>query len=100
MYLTLMGHFGRQTGYPVFRVSVAGADALKADAPGDFLVIGTGDDQPAFEKLGNNLPVSVRGGKVQVKGHRRLLRPSPSRLVEDSVCGAYRFRRPDCIGHP
>jgi len=67
MFLTLMGHFGRQTGYPVFRVTVAGADAMKAGALGDFLILGTGDDQPAFDKLGNSLPVNVRGGQVQVK---------------------------------
>jgi len=67
MFLTLMGHFGRQTGYPVFRVTIAGADAMKAGAQGDFLVLGTGDDQPAFDKLGNALPVNVRAGQVQVK---------------------------------
>ncbi len=67
MYLTLMGHFGRQTGYPVFRVTVAGADAMKSGASTDFLILGTGDDQPAFDKLGNSLPVNVRAGQVQVK---------------------------------
>ena len=67
MFLTLMGHFGRQTGYPVFRVTIAGADAMKAGAQNDFLILGTGDDQPAFDKLGNALPVNVRGGQVQVK---------------------------------
>jgi cellulose synthase (UDP-forming) len=67
MFLTLMGHFGRQTGLPVFRVTVAGSDAMKAGADTDFLVLGTGDDQPGFDKLTANLPVSVRGGQVQVK---------------------------------
>ncbi len=67
LYLTLMGHFGRQTGMPVFRVKVDGSDAMKPGATGDFLVLGTGDDQPGFDKLVNNLPVNVRGGQVQVK---------------------------------
>ena len=67
LYLTLMGHFGRQTGLPVFRVKVDGSDAMKPGATGDFLVLGTGDDQPGFDKLVNNLPVNVRGGQVQVK---------------------------------
>jgi cellulose synthase (UDP-forming) len=67
LFLTLMGHFGRQTGLPVFRVKVDGSDAMKAGVVTDFLVLGTGDDQPGFDKLGNNLPVNVRGGQVQVK---------------------------------
>jgi len=67
LFLTLMGHFGRQTGLPVFRVRVDGADAMKQGAATDFLVLGTGDDQPGFDKLGSNLPVNVRGGQVQVK---------------------------------
>ena len=67
LFLTLMGHFGRQTGMPVFRVKVDGSDAMKSGTVTDFLVLGTGDDQPAFAKLGNNLPVNVQGGQVQVK---------------------------------
>ena len=67
LFLTMMGHFGRQTGLPVFRVKVDGADAMKSGEATDFLVIGTGDDQPAFAKLGNSLPVNVQGGQVQVR---------------------------------
>jgi cellulose synthase (UDP-forming) len=66
LFVTLMGHFGRQTGLPVFRVTVAGPDAMHSGANTDFLVLGTGDDQPAFDKLGAKLPVSLRGGQVQV----------------------------------
>ena len=65
-FVTLMGHFGRQTGYPALRVTVAGAEALRAGNDADFLVIGTGDDQPGFDKLGKNLPVSMQSGRVQV----------------------------------
>ena len=75
LFLTLMGHFGRQTGLPVFRVTVAGADAMKSGADTDFLVLGTGDDQPAFDKLGAKLPVSVRGGQVQVTDTQGLFAP-------------------------
>jgi len=67
MFLTLMGHFGRQTGLPVFRVTVAGSDAMKPGASTDFLVLGTGDDQPGFDKLTADLPVNVRGGQIQIK---------------------------------
>ena len=65
-FVTLMGHFGRQTGFPVLRVTVAGADALQQGTRTDFLVVGTGDDQPAFDKLANNLPVALRSGQIQV----------------------------------
>jgi cellulose synthase (UDP-forming) len=40
---------------------------MKDGAATDFLVLGTGDDQPGFDKLGASLPVNVRGGQVQVK---------------------------------
>ena len=65
-YVTLMGHFGRQTGFPTLRVTVAGPDAVKSGANTDFLVIGSGDDQPGFDKLQNNLPVALRSGQIQV----------------------------------
>ena len=65
-FVTLMGHFSRQTGFPTLRVTVTGADALKSGSPTDFLIIGTGDDQPAFDKLNNQLPVALHSGSVQV----------------------------------
>jgi cellulose synthase (UDP-forming) len=65
-FVTLMGHFSRQTGFPALRVTVAGPEALKSGARTDFLIIGTGDDQPAFDKLSNDLPVTLRSGQVQV----------------------------------
>ena len=66
-FLTLMGHFGRQTGFPALRVTVAGPDSLHEGAHTDFLVIGSGDDQPAFDKLGTHLPVAMRSGQVEVR---------------------------------
>ena len=42
-FVTLMGHFGRQTGFPGLRVTVAGPDALRSGANTDFLIIGAGD---------------------------------------------------------
>jgi cellulose synthase catalytic subunit (UDP-forming) len=65
-FVTLMGHFARQTGFPALRVTVADPDALHDGARTDFLILGTGDDQPAFDKLGTHLPVAVRSGQVQV----------------------------------
>jgi len=66
VFVTLMGHFGRQTGFPALRVTVAGPEAMAPGARTDFLVIGTGDDQPAFDKISNDLPVTLHGGKIQV----------------------------------
>ena len=74
-FVTLMGHFGRQTGFPVLRVTVSGADALLPGARTDFLVIGTGDDQPAFDKLANNLPVALHSGQVQVRDTQGFFAP-------------------------
>ena len=65
-FVTLMGHFGRQTGFPALMVTVASPEALQQGARNDFLVLGTGDDQPAFDKLANNLPVALRSGQIQV----------------------------------
>ncbi len=66
-FVTLLGHFGRQTGFPALRVTVAGPDALHAGAANDFLILGAGDDQPAFKQLGDKLPVSMGSGQVQVR---------------------------------
>ncbi len=66
-FVTLMGHFSRQTGFPALRVTVAGPDALHEGANTDFLIIGSGNDQPGFDKLGTHLPVSLGSGQVQVR---------------------------------
>ncbi|MGD0520655.1 MAG: UDP-forming cellulose synthase catalytic subunit [Terracidiphilus sp.] len=65
-FVTLMGHFSRQTGFPALRVTVAGPEAVQQGARTDFLIIGTGDDQPAFDKLANHLTVALHSGRVQV----------------------------------
>ncbi len=65
-FLTLMGHFGRQTGFPALRVTVSGPDSLRAGAQADFLIIGIGDDQPALSKLDAQLPIAVHGGVMEV----------------------------------
>ncbi|HUB00970.1 MAG TPA: UDP-forming cellulose synthase catalytic subunit [Terracidiphilus sp.] len=75
MFLTLMGHFGRQTGYPGLRVTVTGPDAMHAGAANDFLVIGTGDDQPGLDKLSGSLPVALRSGQIQVRDTQGFFAP-------------------------
>jgi len=74
-FVTLMGHFGRQTGSPGLRVIVAGPNALQNGAATDFLIIGAGDDQPAFSKLGNHLPVSLNGDQVHVAAPAQVPNP-------------------------
>jgi cellulose synthase (UDP-forming) len=74
-FVTLMGHFGRQTGFPVLRVTVAGPDALQQGAKTDFLVLGVGDDQPGFDKLSGNLPVALRSGQIQVRDTQGFFAP-------------------------
>jgi cellulose synthase catalytic subunit (UDP-forming) len=74
-FLTLMGHFSRQTGFPVLRVTVTGNEALRNGANTDFLVIGSGDDQPGFDTLQNSLPVSLRSGEFQVHDTQGFFQP-------------------------
>jgi cellulose synthase (UDP-forming) len=67
MYLTLMGHFGAQTGYPVLNVSVTNAEAMKSDAAKDYLVIGSVDDQSAISRLNPSLPVGIDGSGLHIQ---------------------------------
>ena len=74
-FVTLMGHFSRQTGFPALRVTVAGPEAAQQGARSDFLIVGTGDDQPAFEKLASHLPVTLHSGQSPGARHAGLLYP-------------------------
>jgi cellulose synthase (UDP-forming) len=66
-FLTLMGHFGAQTGYPVLRVGVTNADGMKSDGHQDYLVLGTVDDQAAIGRLNPSLPVGVDGSGLHIQ---------------------------------
>ena len=68
MYLTMMGHFGAQTGYPVLNVTVTNADGMKDDRSKDYLLMGTVSDlSGAIAKVESGLPVKLRDGKVTVE---------------------------------
>ncbi|NYF89476.1 UDP-forming cellulose synthase catalytic subunit [Tunturiibacter empetritectus] len=67
LYLTLMAHFGAQTGYPVLNVTVTNAEGMRTDAHKDYLVLGTVDDQPAISRLNPSLPVSVDGSGLHIQ---------------------------------
>jgi cellulose synthase (UDP-forming) len=85
-FLALMGHFSRTTGFPALRVAVAAADALHEGAQTDFVIIGAGDDQPAFNKLNNDLPVVLRGDQIQVRDTQGFFAPlHPSWGKLDSI---------------
>ena len=72
LFLQLMSHFGRQTGYPALRVSVA--DSSTTLSPGfDYLILGSIGNQPAFDALRPQLPVAFdRNGRIEVKSRRWL----------------------------
>lgn len=59
MFVTMMGHFGAQTGYPVLNVTVTNNEGMRSDGSKDYLVMGTVDDQPALSRLSPSLPVGV-----------------------------------------
>ncbi len=73
LFLSLMAHFGAQTGFPVLRVTVDNAGALRAGADRDFLVLGSAVDQPAFDKLADSLPVVMVGGQAHVQERNGVL---------------------------
>ena len=75
MYLTLMGHFGAQTGYPVLNVGVTNADGMKEDGRKDYLVLGTVEDQPALSKLNSSLPVMVDGSGLHIQDTQGFFAP-------------------------
>ncbi len=75
MYLTMMGHFGAQTGYPVLNVSVTNNDGMKADNGKDYLVMGTVEDQPALGRLNASLPVVIDGSGLHIQDTQGFFAP-------------------------
>ncbi|ADW69097.1 UDP-forming cellulose synthase catalytic subunit [Granulicella tundricola] len=75
MFLTFMGHFGAQTGYPVLNVTVTNNDGMKSDHIKDYLVMGTVEDQPALTRLDPLLPVRVDGGGLHIQDTQGFFSP-------------------------
>ncbi len=67
MFVTLMGHFGAQTGYPTLNVTVTNAAGMSTDGTKDYLMLGTVDDQPALKTLDHSLPVGVDAGGLRIR---------------------------------
>jgi hypothetical protein len=61
-YLSLLGVFGRSTGYPATAVNVVPARQTEALAGKDVLVIGSTANQPLLEQWSAYSPVVVQGG--------------------------------------
>ena len=66
LFLDMMGHFSRQTGYPALRVEVAGPDDLVREDR-DYLILGGYITQPAFAALHDNLPIALDADGVHAK---------------------------------
>ena len=75
MYLTFMGHFGAQTGYPVLNVDVTNAAGMQKGSGKDYLVLGTVDDQPAIQTLNPSLPVKVDGAGLRIQDTQGFFAP-------------------------
>ena len=75
MFLTFMGHFGAQTGYPVLNVSVINNDGMKTDSGKDYMVMGTVEDQPALGRLNQWLPVFVDGSGLHIQDTQGFFAP-------------------------
>ncbi len=67
LYLTYMGHFGAQTGYPVLNVTVTNAAGMKGHDK-DYLILGTvNDSQDAINTIKESLPVQMSDAGIQVE---------------------------------
>ena len=75
MFLTFMGHFGAQTGYPVLNVTVTDSDGMKSGSAKDYLVLGTMEDQPALNTLSPALPVKVDSGGLHIQDTQGFFAP-------------------------
>ncbi|ADV82217.1 UDP-forming cellulose synthase catalytic subunit [Terriglobus saanensis] len=75
LFLTMMGHFGAQTGYPVTDVTVTNAEGMKTDETKDYLVLGTAEDQPVLTTLNKSLPVQIQSGGLHVEDTQGFFNP-------------------------
>jgi len=62
-YLTVLGNFGKYTGYPATGIAVTQADEVAAFADKDLLVIASGNNQPLLNQWAQWLPAG--NGQMQ-----------------------------------
>lgn len=60
-YLTVLGRFGKSTGYPATRVTVTEAAQVAKFADKDLLVMASGANQPLLKQWADELPAAVSG---------------------------------------
>lgn len=60
-FLTLMGHMGESTGYPVTQLRVSPPSNLEKFHNADLLLIGSTKNQPLLERWKEHLPASLLG---------------------------------------
>jgi cellulose synthase (UDP-forming) len=65
LYLHLLSHFGAETGYPALRVIVSGPNTVISRTR-DYLILGSIDNQPAFNSLDPLLPATLDSNGVHV----------------------------------
>jgi cellulose synthase (UDP-forming) len=74
LYLTMMGHFGAQTGYPVLNVSVVNSEAMK-NTDKDLLVLGSLNDSTAIVQLNPYLPVRIESSGLRIQDTQGFFNP-------------------------
>ena len=67
LYLTLMGHLGESTGYPVLRHTPLAAANIDSMPDADFLVIGSANSQTLMTKWADQLPIVATNGERRVR---------------------------------
>ena len=60
-YLTMLGRFGKSTGYPATGVTVTQAAQIAKAADKDLLVMASGANQPLLKQWADHLPVAENG---------------------------------------
>ena len=99
MFVTLMGHFGRQTGYPgaARHGGWPGRDA----GPREYRLPGHRNRRRPARLRQDRQQSSRHSAQWEDPGarHRRIFRAPASCLVEGSVRRTLRVRRPDRLGH-
>ena len=66
LFLDMLSHFGRQTGYPALRVEVANpGETLREDR--DYLILGSYGTQPAWATLNDSLPVALDSSGITLR---------------------------------
>ena len=74
LYLTMMGHFGAQTGYPVTNVTVTNSAGMH-NSDKDLLVMGTVNDLPAINDLNGHLPVRIESSGLHIQDTEGFFNP-------------------------